>query len=199
MINEKSKIYMLFLYGVWLDSEFITRMTSSVLIPLRSEGLVKFVNGSLSSVITFKSKKTLEEIHSTINEKLPDLVNMFFLIEKPNDITYRLPDWMEKHLFDVDTFDENSPYITKGDFIGKDNPSDNLNDIDVEFNLENDIGIEEIMKDVTNKIDNLLTGNNPKYAEVNMDLDEILDKVSRSGIDSLTQREKNFLDKYNNQ
>lgn len=198
MSDKKIKTYMLFLYGVWLDSQFITKVASNILLPLRSEGLVKFVNGSLSSVITFSSEFTIDDIYDKINKELPDLVNMIFLMEKPEQIRYRLPEWLEKHLFDINTYDENSPYIIKGgDAIGENNPSDPTPDMSIELEIPDGDDINQIMKDFTDAIDDMVSKKNPTFAEANLDLDDILDKVSKSGLDSLTKREKAYLDKYN--
>jgi hypothetical protein len=198
-MKKRNKTYLLFMYGLWSDERMIIRTAQEFLLPIVESGFLKFMHGPGSSIVSFKSKETLEDLDAYLSEHIPDFVLNYFFMVKPRKMGYRLPGGLEEHIFNLDK--DTSRVIQSNEI--KIDEYENLDEVDKELydivKKVDDI-FDDFLKDIPNNIIEEAASvflNEDEFEEYSVD--SILDKIAEKGIDSLTEREKNFLDQNRNQ
>jgi len=187
-MKKRNKSYLLFLYGIWIDEREIIRVMQESLIVVVDSGYMKFVHGPGSAIVSFKSQETFEELSEYIESVLPDYVTNHMFMPRPRKLSHRFPDDMDKHLFDLDT--------NTNDLVDKqDEKYDSLPEV------FNDINNPEF-DDIIGKIDSIFEEFVTDYKKITLNtkdynIDDILDKITINGVSSLTEGEKEYLDKQN--
>lgn len=178
--SKKDPSYMLFLFGDFYEQEKLTTNLSSQLLTVVSSPFLKFTYGDYGVVFHFKSKEHFYDLKEYIDMCMSEITEQYFLIELTNNIDIKMPTKLKKDFLNID---------------GKKNIKNKIVEINVEKKLKDQ---KEEVKNFTFEFflpsdfnTNIKT--EPEYPPT---VDEILDKISDKGIDSLTDQEKNILDNY---
>lgn len=186
------------MYGIWSNENLIIRATQEFLLPIVESGFLKFMHGPGSAIVSFRSKESLEDLQEYMNEHIPDFVMNYFFMVKPRKMGYRLPDGLEEHIFNLDK--DTREIITNQDKIIDEYEILNQEDKDLyDIVKKVDDIFDEFLKDIPNSVieeaASVMLGED-QFEEYS--IDSILDKIAEKGIESLTEREKNFLDQNRN-
>jgi transcription initiation factor IIF auxiliary subunit len=173
---QRKKNYLLFLMG---DFKSINKPLGHLIDTLSfviGSPYLKYVHHDNLIIAHFESNDNLEDIHYFLNTTLDESILSYFLFPKPRKMGIRLDEELEKHLKDL-----KKNTLNKSDMF-----SEKVND--------NLLHINDVLQDYTNKFINKVKKESEKK-EYN--LDDILDKITQSGMDSLTTEEKKFLESIN--
>jgi|TARA_R110002020_G_scaffold110854_2_gene256098 hypothetical protein len=188
MRKARVKKYLLFMFGGWIrleDNVELYEHIKDVLETILATKELSFVTGEHTLIACIESQASFEEISDLLDEFLKPQIPAYFLMPKPRKLAYRLNPLLDSHLFGkVGTTKPPAPppemmrelleYFRK-------RALDNLDFFDEKIDLD-------MVKETYNP--DLYSMNN----EI-LDIDVILDKINDSGIGSLTDNEKEFLDK----
>lgn len=188
-MKKRNKKYLLFVYGEWINDSYPTSVLKDLLSPIVENSFLKIVSGPSSAIASFKSAESFEDIDEFIREHMPKQILNYFFIVKPRKMGYRLPGGLDEHLFnlDKDTKERNEEYLPPI-----------VSDIqEIDFSIGNDITFEDEISRLNDIVDDFIKDIRKIRNGNELDLDEILDKISEKGLTSLTVEEKEFLDKHN--
>lgn len=166
------KKFFLILFGDF-DSEEICKEVALSLTPIVDSPHLKFNHTKGCLIFHFASEVSQEEIHDYVYGTLLDLKTSFILTENNDKLSLSFPKNIKEHLMDLENEGDNVELRIHLE------PTKNLisdSEQDEEFVA---LLLDEIKKKVKK----------PK-------LDQILDKINKSGLNSLTQFEKDTLDEY---
>ena len=168
--------YITFLMGVDVDSKEELENFASALTPIQN-GHLKYLFIMNSMVLHFDTDVPYDELKLFI-AKLCKEYNFFYILQEfPDKMSLNFDDVDAKHLFDLSVLEKNI---------------DNTGGI--EFNFEFDYGDDE-EEDID---DDLVQQLKEKYLikEEEPSLDDILEKIHKKGVSSLTIQEKSILNNY---
>lgn len=170
--------YLLFVYydNTVEDSELLTNQIALEIAGQMTSKEVKFMFGDKHSILHFASDLPIDEMGSFV-DIINDSINCFqyFLVPKPRNSFSNMPKDNLDHLlsFKKTKKTKNKPTPPK-----------------INYEFKSSKG-EETFMDIADLILNF------KRKEVcNMTLDELLDKISQEGMDSLSETEKQKLEEY---
>ena len=169
---KRKKNYLLFLMGEFKAINTPLSHLIDTLSFVIGSPYLKYVHHDNLIVAHFESYDTLEDIHFYLNTTLDDTILSYFLFPKPRKMGIRLDEELEKHLTELrkNTLNKSDGFV------------ENIN--------EHFLHINEALQNYSNKfVDKVRKESESK--EYN--LDDILDKISESGMDSLTTEEKKYL------
>ena len=182
-MTKRVKKYLLFMFGNWKSIEENQKVVSNIREVMESIIIgdeFSFVTGDNVIIMCLKSKLEFEEVDNLLNEFLMTSITAFFLMVKPRKLGFRLEKNLEKHLFGLEGKKSNK-YI---------NPR-----VAEEITKQLKAVMENRMKNIKRVLERpLQTENNLRKP---FSLDSLLDKIIDEGIESLTQHELEFLNKYN--
>ena len=165
--------YILFLFGKSDDQEVFVEKIAKFLSDSMSCDSVRFYFGDTAAVFTFDTDLNLKNVTSNLDELFNNPEIIYFLLPyRTDNLSVKLDSITKTHLFGTD-----DDIITDNEFLKilKDRIEKNL------------IVVEEEDED-----DDLCLTNKVKE----LSLDNILDKISNSGLSSLSEYEKNLLNEY---
>lgn len=201
--NEKN--YMLFIYGNFKGGDKLVSEIMSSLEPVLSSDCLKFTYGDFGIVAHFRTTYSFNELSEYCKYVLNVWVSQYFLIENNGNAFGHAEDDIVEHIFNLDVnvedfhskLDEDSEVSEYGDvknfsdlyleFMNKLNTKKD----DVDFEFEDDYDEEE------DDEDNLITKRWRREKSF-ISLNDILDKITEKGMNSLTEFEKQQLNKYAN-
>ena len=164
--------YILFLFGKSDNQEvFVEKIAKFLSDSMRSDS-VRFYFGDTAAVFTFDTDLNLKNVTSNLDELFSNPEIIYFLLPYTTDkLSVKLDSITKTHLFGTD-----DDIITDNEFLKilKDR---------IEKNLIFDEEDDDVDLCLTNKV------KEPS-------LDNILDKISNSGLSSLSEYEKNLLNEY---
>lgn len=192
--QNKIKTYLIFLYGEYENMENILELISLQISNFTTkDSYVKYNYGESNAVIHFESTLNFYELRDYIHLILENVCSQYFLLERPASFYAYMETEMKLNLFNL--IEDNSK-DTKKKFDKKDTKT-NIFDIFDRFIIETannffpeDMLSEENMEKMFNNITNKMKG------EEDPTIDEILDKISKSGIESLNRNEIKILNEY---
>jgi hypothetical protein len=180
--EPESKRYMLFLYGDFTDSEELTSDLSAQFVGLVSSEYLKFTYGEYGVVLHFRSKEVFSDLKEFVDMLFNDITEQYFLLEVSGDFDIKMPRKLKKEFLNIDGEIKKEEPKTGGIKIDEvtEERKNKLKDITFEifypnldlFNQEKGVIIEELT------------------------VDEILEKITEKGIESLTEKEKEILNNY---
>ena len=180
---KRVKKYLLFMFGNWKSVEENQQVVSNIREVMETIIVgdeFSFVTGDNVIIMCLKSKLEFEEIDNLLNEFLRTSITAFFLMVKPRKLGFRLDENLEKHLFGLEGKKSNK-YI---------NPQ-----VAEEIAKQLKSVMVHRMKNIKRMLES------PLQPESNLrkpfSLDSLLDKIIDEGIESLTQHELEYLNKYN--
>jgi len=180
--------YIIFIFGgMEKQDEFVNSLCDNIILNIKVD-YIKFFYGDTSCVYTFKSEEPFDEVSKSITKILQNVKISYFLLPYSDfEINVRIDEETLEHLFGKE-LDEETPSINEEDLVEPqtffsrlDEALANLRDED--FDNDMDIDILPLLK---------------KKKSVKT-LDEILDQISKNGVNSLSEEDKQLLDKYSNQ
>ncbi len=179
-MESLDKRYMLFIFGDFTEMETFIDEISYQLITVVSSEYLKFNYGEFGMVLHFRTKETFEELKEYIDMCLEGQVEQYFLMEATENVDIKMERKLKKDFLNIDG-------------VKKENKN---KEVDVE-KLN-----EEKKKRISNMMDFIIPLSEDfvelpiKFKITIPTVDEILDKISEKGIESLTKEEKQILDNY---
>jgi hypothetical protein len=180
--EPESKRYMLFLYGDFTESEELTSELSTQFVGLVSSEYLKFTYGEYGVVLHFRSNEVFSDLKEYIDMGMSEITEQYFLMEVTKNVDIKMPRKLKKDFLNID-----------GEEKKKENKTGEIN---VESKLRER---KEELRNFTfeflipTDFNQMVQTNEPDYLPT---VDEILDKISENGIESLTEKEKEILDNY---
>lgn len=180
---KKDPAYMLFLFGDFSDLENLTQELSAQFLPSVSSPYLKYTYGEFGVVFHFRSKETFTDLKEYVDMVFNEVVDQYFLMEVTKNTDFKMVDKkIKKDFLNIDGEIKKEP--TKNGSIDVESKirerREELKNFTFEFMLPLDFT------------------NSPRVTiePVEPTVDEILDKISEKGIETLTEREKQILDEY---
>ena len=180
--------YIIFIFGgMEKQDEFVNSLCDNIILNIKVD-YIKFFYGDTSCVYTFKSDELFDDVSKSITKILQNVKISYFLLPYSDfEINVRIDEETLEHLFGKE-LDEETPSIDEEDLVEPqtffsrlDEALANLRDED--FDNDMDIDILPLLK---------------KKKPVKT-LDEILYQISKNGVNSLSEEDKQLLYKYSNQ
>jgi len=174
--------YMLFIFGDFDEQENLATNLSSQLLTVVSSPFLKFTYGEYGVVFHFRSKETFSDLKEYVDMGMSEITEQYFLMEVTKNVDIKMPRKLKKDFLNID-----------GEEKKKENKTGEIN---VESKLKErkeelrNFTFEFLMPTDFNQ---MVQKNEPDYLPT---VDEILDKISENGIESLTEKEKEILDNY---
>jgi hypothetical protein len=174
--------YMLFIFGDFDEQENLATNLSSQLLTVVSSPFLKFTYGEYGVVFHFRSKEVFSDLKEYIDMGMSEITEQYFLMEVTKNMDIKMPRKLKKDFLNID-----------GEEKKKENKTGEIN---VESKLKErkeelrNFTFEFLMPTDFNQ---MVQKNEPDYLPT---VDEILDKISENGIESLTEKEKEILDNY---
>lgn len=148
---------------------------------------IRFIYSDTKIITIINSALNFDELKNVIDMSINNMVDMYLFFRYTKDFSVKLPHDVFSHLFD-------KKYKTKAIDL-------NLKDEKFKFGVGDSIKNEmeklnNAIDEELNYIDELLKKNRkPKKKDIYLSLDDILEKIHKRGIDSLTKQEQEFLNK----
>jgi len=173
---------MLFMFGDFVDNESFITDVSYQLITVVSSKFMKFNYGEFGMVINFRTKETFEDLKEYVDMCMNEVVEQYFLMEVTTNIDIKMEQKLKRDFLNIDGVKKETK--TKG--VHKD-----------ELSEEKKKRMNNIMEFIFPLTEDMIK--NPFLKEEKKEkptVDQILDKISEKGIESLTEEEKQILDNY---
>ena len=173
--------YMLFIFGDFDEQENLATNLSSQLLTVVSSPFLKFTYGEYGVVFHFRSKEVFSDLKEYVDMGMSEITEQYFLMEVTKNIDIKMPRKLKKDFLNID---------------GEKKKENRTGEINVETKLKER---REELKNFTFEFllpadfNQMVMKTEPDYLPT---VDEILDKISDKGIDSLTEKEKEILDNY---
>jgi hypothetical protein len=179
---KKDPSYMLFIFGDFEEQENLATNLSSQLLTIVSSPFLKFTYGEYGVVFHFRSKEVFSDLKEYIDMAMSEITEQYFLMEVTNNVDIKMPKKLKKDFLNID------------------------NEVKKEQNKTGEINVELKLKERREELKNftfefllpadfnqMVIKQEPEEIPT---VDEILDKISEKGINSLTEKEKEILDNY---
>jgi len=176
---KKDPAYMLFLFGDFSDLESITQELSIQFLPFVTSPYLKYTYGEFGVVFHFRSGETFADLKEYVDMSLNEIVDQYYLMEATKNIDIKMDRKLKKDFLNIDG-------ETK-----KEQPKTGT--IDVESKVRER---REELRNFTFEFMLPMDFNPNKEPDYLPTVDEILDKISEKGIETLTEKEKEILDNY---
>jgi len=174
--------YMLFIFGDFDEQENLATNLSSQLLTVVSSPFLKFTYGEYGVVFHFRSKEVFSDLKEYIDMGMSEITEQYFLMEVTKNMDIKMPRKLKKDFLNIDG--EEKKKETKTGEINVESKlkerREELRNFTFEFLMPTDFN-------------QMVQKNEPDYLPT---VDEILDKISENGIESLTEKEKEILDNY---
>ena len=190
MKKSRPKKYLLFMFGAWIrleDNVELYEHIKDVLETILAVPELSFVTGEHTLIACIESHASFKEIKELLEEFLQPSIPAYFLMPKPRNLSYRLNPLLEQHLFG-----------RKNNKTKKMTPPPEMIEELMEYFRRRALDNINVFKGKKVSLDFLKENYDPEEFFKNneiLDIDVILDKINDKGISSLTDNEKEFLDK----
>jgi hypothetical protein len=174
--------YMLFIFGDFDEQENLATNLSSQLLTVVSSPFLKFTYGEYGVVFHFRSKEVFSDLKEYIDMGMSEITEQYFLMEVTKNMDIKMPKKLKKDFLNIDGEEKKKETRT-----GEINVESKLRERKEELR---NFTFEFLMPTDFNQ---MVQKNEPDYLPT---VDEILDKISENGIESLTEKEKEILDNY---
>lgn len=179
--------YLLFIYADFKDNESKITLITEFLAPVVVSPKLKFNYGDYSMIINFETDLGFDELKDYVSELLTPLINQYFLINYSDKLSVSLPKHLYYHLFDLENENGDINLDTRTNTPEKKGIGPNFSFFEKEFSLPLQITGTTFGLAIFTPPDEI-KNNKPEYT-----VDDLLDKINKSGYESLTDEEKNFL------
>jgi len=182
-MESQDKRYMLFIFGDFTEMENFIDDISYQLVTVVSSEYLKFNYGEFGMVLHFRTNETFSELKEYIDMCLEDVVEQYFLMEATENVDIKMDRKLKKDFLNIDG-------------VKKENKN-------------KEVDVEKLSEEKKKKLGDMmefilpLSDTNFEFPiqfkrpqEPKPTVDQILDKISEKGIESLTKEEKQILDNY---
>ena len=178
---KQDPAYMLFIFGDFDEQENLATNLSTQLLTVVSSPFLKFTYGEYGVVFHFRSKEVFSDLKEYVDMGMSEITEQYFLMEVTKNFDVKMPRKLKKDFLNID-----------GEEKKKENKTGEIN---VESKLKER---REELRNFTFEFlmpadFNQMVQKEPDHLPT---VDEILDKISEKGINSLTEKEKEILDNY---
>ena len=184
--------YMLFIFGDFKGQDKIIELIALQLSAFTDKNsYVKYNYGDAGMVMNFQSHLSFYNLRDHVHIVLEKVAPQYFFFEKPKHMYAFMPPELKLNLFDLN---EENVNIEQKDVNFKDmmNIMDNFL-----INLTSTLSPENVLsEDDMERMFNKIMDKVEKEESKGKTIDEILDKITDKGIESLTKEEKKQLDEY---
>lgn len=182
-MKSPDKRYMLFIFGDFTEMENFIDEISYQLVTVVSSEYLKFNYGEFGMVLHFRSKDEFGELKDYVDMCLEGQVEQYFLMEATENVDIKMDRKLKKDFLNIDGVKkENKNKEVDVEKLSEEKKKRLGNIMDFIVPLSEDILEFPIKFKIPEK---------PKPTA-----DQILDKISEKGIESLTKEEKEILDNY---
>lgn len=178
-MSKKNPQYMLFVYGDVSEHGTNVEEIAFQLIPVITSENLKYTYGENGVVFNFRSDYEFEELKDFVDMVLAIFTDQYFLVEIGKNFDVKMPKKLKKDFLNID-----------GQVKKEENKNGTLN-------------VREASTEIPKKLEPTISMFFPLFApgefiekEKPLSVDEILEKISEKGIESLTKEEKEKLDNY---
>ncbi len=182
--QQKDPQYMVFVFGDLTESENVTQYITNQLLPIVSSEFLKFTYGEYGIVLNFRSNETFDDLKEYIDMAFSDLTDQYFLLEVTKNFDIKMPRKMKKDFLNID--DEIKKDTTKTGSLSKDET------YKIDLKDKKTITFDFLLPVYDTMFENI----KESIVEEEPSIDDILDKISEKGIETLTEKEKEILDNY---
>jgi hypothetical protein len=178
--------YLLFIYSDFKGNEAKIKLITDSLAPIVVSPKLKFNYGNNSMIINFKTDLEFNELKEYVSEVISQIVNQYFLLNYSDKLSVSMPKDLYTHLFDLENESVDTDLDIREIVPGKKGVGPNFSIFEKEFLLPLPISGTTFGFTIFNPQEII-------EEKSNYTIDDILDKINKSGYDSLTEEEKNFL------
>jgi len=180
-MESLDKRYMLFLFGDFSLTEAFADDISYQLISVVSSKSLKFNYGEFGMVCHFRSGETFDNLKEYTDMVLSEITEQYFLVEVGESFDIKMDRKLKKEFLNID-----------GEKTENKTGSIEVNEISVKTNKKETDNMFHMLFPIMDP--NFFKTEEEKQKEPSVD--EILDRISEEGVESLTEREKQILDNY---
>jgi len=188
-MGKHTRKYLLYMFGNWKTQQINKDMVNNIKDVMETiiyGDEFSFVTGDNVIIMCLKSQMSFEEIEDILHEFLNDNISAFFIMPKPRKLGYRLEKNLESHLF--------NPKEIKHKKLKKKISPELSEALTAQLKSLVDSRLKLIRSVLENPHQVKPT---QKMIVQSFTLDSLLDKINDTGIESLTESELEFLNKYN--
>jgi hypothetical protein len=181
---KQNPAYMLFIFGDFTELESLAQDFSIQFLPVVSSPFLKFTYGEYGVVFHFRSGETFTELKEYVDMVFGDITDQYFLMEVGKNIDIKMSRKLKRDFLNIDSETKKEETKTGG--------------IDVE-EMKKDVSIDSksiSIEMILPILGSNLFSNPQQKVEDEPTVDEILDKITEKGIESLTEKEKLILENY---
>jgi hypothetical protein len=182
-MESQDKRYMLFIFGDFTEMETFIDDISYQLVTVVSSEYLKFNYGEFGMVLHFRTKETFIELKEYVDMCLDGVVEQYFLMEATENVDIKMDRKLKKDFLNIDG-------------VKKENKN-------------KEVDVEKLSEEKQKKLGDMMEFILP-LSETNFEfpikferpqkpkptVDQILEKITDKGIESLTKEEKQILDNY---
>jgi hypothetical protein len=184
-MGVRVKEYLLFMFGDWDRIEKNVDVVNNIKDIMESIVIKEefsFITGKDIIIMCIKSRMSFEEVDGLLKQFLTPYINTLFLMPKPRKLSYRLDENLENLLFGKTTKKYKTVDTKVAEIL-----SQQLKNLMVDKVKKHNKNIDKHKKKHTIN----------KTIFTPMTVDSLLDKIIDEGIGSLTEKETEFLNKFN--
>jgi len=189
MKGIEQKTYMLFIYGDFTEKEVGLEELALQLVPVVSSDFVKYNYGEHGAVFHFSSLEDFVNLNEYIDMILNDIIEQYFLLEKTDNFFIKMPKNLKEDLLKINNIENNEE--TKNGSVEINTNFKTFEIKDPNFFKDPD-KIMNIFMPIFDPEDVIYT----PYEYYEPTVDEILDKITEQGIESITKQERQILENY---
>jgi|688.fasta_scaffold04568_20 hypothetical protein len=178
--------YLLFIYSNFKDNETKIRLITDYLAPIVVSTKLKFNYGDNSMVLNFKTDLEFNELREYVSEVISQIVSQYYLLNYSDKMSVSMPKDLYTHLFDLENESTDVDLDTRQIIPEKKGVGPNFTIFEQEISLPLPISGTTFGLTIFNP-------NEIIQEKSNYTIDDILDKINKTGYGSLTDDEKNFL------
>lgn len=182
-MESQDKRFMLFIFGDFTEMENFIDDISYQLVTVVSSEYLKFNYGEFGMVLHFRTKETFSELKEYVDMCLDGVVEQYFLMEATENVDIKMDRKLKKDFLNIDG-------------VKKENKN-------------KEVDVEKLSEEKKKKLGDMMEFILP-LSETNFEfpfkverpqkpkptVDQILEKITEKGIESLTKEEKQILDNY---
>jgi hypothetical protein len=187
MSTDRAKKYVLFVFGQFKTEDDIVQELITECATIIESNYMKFIFNPNSFIAHFTSKLPFEDLKEHFDNVLSLQVEQYFLSEMTNEFAVGMnPDLMEG-LFNLDEDNKEISHVS-------------MKMILEDLNSVGENGLMDFLQNLPKIIEKAMTEDleniKPSIIKKVVSLDEVLDKITEEGIESLTEEEKQILENY---
>lgn len=206
-MSKQPKSYLLFVYGTLGKNEdevqLYVEMMGEQFFDIVSDGYLPYILGPYHAIYKFNTLFDFEDIKERVDDCWQHMCHTYFLMEITNNMSYKMgdgdPGFFGIKVEDVTPIEMTTLDIPDAKTLIDKYLSDIIEDAPVDFyKLLLEIKGESEDSDMTFHIDPTVKKSKQKNQTKLITIDEVLDKITTYGINSLNTEEKKTLDNYAN-